>query len=81
VPDVGLDLDAAQDHDAVLVGQRGVVPLLVEVAVLGEDEAVDAVTEPPPAGDPPQVALDGGAGVVGAIRGVRVQIQVEVVAG
>jgi hypothetical protein len=81
VPDVGLELDAAQDDDVVLARERGVVALLVEVAVLRQDEAVDAVAEAPAAGDPAQVALDGGAGVVGAVRGVRVEVEVEVVPG
>ena len=75
--DLGLQLRAAQHDDLVLLGERVVGDGVVELAMLREHEAVDAVAALAARGDPLEVALDGAAGVVGGVGRVRVQIEVE----
>ena len=70
---LALHLGAAQDAQAVLVLERAVVRLEVELAMLGEDEAVERALGPLALQDL-QVGLDRGAAVVGEL-GVDMQIE------
>ena len=76
MPDVRLDLDPAQDAHVVLLGQRRVVSVLEVAPVLGQNEAVDVVAVLAARLDPLAIALDGPAGIVGAIGRVHVQVEV-----
>src|SRR5438876_281395 len=73
VPVVGLDLGGGEDEEAVAVLQRAVVAAGVELAVLGEHDAVERALRAL-ALEELQVRLDGSPAVVGEL-GVEVQIE------
>src|SRR5205809_4969192 len=73
VPVVGLDLGGGEDEEAVAVLQRAVVAARVELAVLGEHDAVERALRAL-ALEELQVRLDGSPAVVGEL-GVEVQIE------
>ena len=73
--EAGVQLGALEDEDAVLGGQLGIVNVEIELAMLGEHDAVDGEAALAEDVNPFEVLFDGGAGIVGR-HGVAVQVEV-----
>ncbi len=65
--DIGFELGAFEDHEAVFLGQGGVLDGGVEATVFGEDETIDPEAALAAADEPLEVAFDSATGIIGGV--------------